>query len=338
VSFYVDNTLPLTYLDVFNGEVLGTNSSYSVIRTQVHSVIPSGAFELTYGNTSITMPYDASPFTFQSMLQAIDDSILVDVSRGGSAFSGYRWTVTFTTPVGDLPIMRINASSVIGDKVVGISGVVTTLRNGSSTSLFFSPIPVWMTEVTLASSTSYATKSNVEVYVKTTAGTKLKAVCDGTGDSDSTFTGRFKGSETSCAYAMTVGATALVTNYTLAAVDADTTRVEIFGRNFSMLYAAERAPTVTVTIAGVDCNVTQHTDEHISCLVLSIPWGSYFPVVALEGFGDALITVPTPLKFKQSIYSISPLEGSFAGGQIVRIHGRGLRSDANVTLDGVNDP
>ena len=111
VSFYVDNTLPLTLLDVFNGEVSGmtfvwgsktlritpgpcvnyfflnlpckgTNSSYSVVRTQIHSVIPTGSFELTYSDstlapTKIQMPFDANPDAFQSKLQALRSSILV---------------------------------------------------------------------------------------------------------------------------------------------------------------------------------------------------------------------------------------------------------------------
>ena len=51
----------------------------------------------------------------------------MDVSRGGSAYSGYKWTVTFTGPVADIPTMGINASTIVGDTVSGSSGIVSSV-------------------------------------------------------------------------------------------------------------------------------------------------------------------------------------------------------------------
>ena len=259
------------------------------------------------------------------------------MSRFGHIYEGYTWLVTFITPRGDIAPMAVNTSSI---ERVASAGWVTTMEEGSEESLFFRPIPTWMTEVPLDWATDGDLSSSLELYVTLNSGDKLKAVCDGSESSYSLLPGMFKGDERTCSFDYAVEATAIVGNFSMQGIDASTTRVYISGSRFLSISSSVVASNVTtigrvsVAIAGQACNITVLEDEFISCDVESVPWGSYAPVVHIDGYGDALLATNATLRFKQTIYSIYPDEGSFAGGQIVTITGRGFRLDATVTVGG----
>ncbi len=164
----------------------------------------------------------------------------------------------------------------------------------------------------------FVTILTVEVFVNTASGDILKAVSDGSGDSDKSFQGIFKGAEVASNFTYTAAKTAIVSNYTLSYVDFATTRVEIFGNYFAM---SNDFDDVSVVIANHPCNITDIKSTFIECLVTSVPWGSYQPTVHIKNFGDALISTNKTLNFKQSVYDIQPKTGSFAGGQILTITG-----------------
>ena len=223
--------------------------------------------------------------------------------------SSYTWSITFVTPRGWIPLLRLYTDTVVGDNV---TAQVTKIQNGSDTSLMFDPIPAWLTEIPLQSMESHQDMSNVEVYVRGDTGDVLKSVCDNSGNAVNNEMGMIKGTETSCAFRYEANITAIISNFTMQEID---------GPN--KIYLA-------VTVASQNCNVTTFKNEYISCIVGSVTWGYHAPSVLISGYGYAVLATPRRLFFAQSVYSIYPAIGSFAGGQIVTIEGRGLRSNASI--------
>ncbi len=90
-------------------------------------------------------------------------TLQVDVSRSGSQYSGFTWTVTFATPRGVVPALAVNASMVVGDSV---RASVVKAVNGSADTLWFNPIPAYLTQVPLSFAVSNNQKlSNGECVV-----------------------------------------------------------------------------------------------------------------------------------------------------------------------------
>jgi hypothetical protein len=257
----------------------------------------------------------------------------VEVSRTGWSLTGYTWTITFVTPRNDLPMLALDPINLGGPNVTNV--VVSSLFNGSSSSLFFEPIPSWMTEVPLSWVATEDIRSNVEVYRKTASGDELKAVCDSTGEKPSGLWGLFKGDEMSCSYSYSESATPIITNYSIVSyVDRSTSEISITGSKF--LIGSPAGPTaakVKVFIANQICNVTFLVDDYIVCRVSNVPWGLHRVSVNIEGYGEAISTTPSQLFFKEALYSISPLAGSVTGGQILTIEGRGFRNDHSLSWD-----
>ena len=236
-------------------------------------------------------------------------------------------------PRGYIPLLQMNGSTVVGDNV---KTFVKHVQNGSDTSLMFDPIPAWITEVPLKSLATDQDLSNLEVYVRADSGDVLKAVCDNSGTAAYKELGMVKGIETSCAYKYEANVSAIVSNFTMSELDADFTLIEIYGSNFQL--AGPNPAYVTVTVATHNCNITVLTSHQISCVVGSVTWGYHAPSVSIKGYGSAVIATDKLLYFAQSVYSISPSVGSFAGGQIVTIEGRGLRPNATIRFDGIAEP
>eukprot|EP01040_Poterioochromonas_malhamensis_P001800 gene1800-1926_t len=331
VQFNVDNSQPLPLLGVFVGDTVGSNVTFGVTRTQLHSPLPSGNLKMTLNVQNqlqqFSMPISADSNQFRSNVAKALPAVQVDVRRTGSFYTGYSWIVTFIRPRGLIPTMTLNTSLVTGPQV---NGSVATLQNGSDSMFWFNSIPVWMTEVPLDVATQQTVRSNAEVYVKTDGGEYLKAVCDGSSDLTPSIS-FIKGNESTCAYSFSSAASAIISGSSLFTVDAETTGVQINGNYFDL--AGTELSKLGVTIAGHSCNVSSFNTTHILCFVKSVPWGQYYPVVNLAGFGNVVISsTASPLSFKQSIYSISPQIGSFSGGQLVTIHGRGFRENATITF------
>lgn len=242
-------------------------------------------------------------------------------------------------------------------QVPGITANVIKAENGSTSALFYRYIPTYMTEVPLAwalgaTATTPAAPgpaSGVEVYVASPSGDVLKALCDGAPTTNSPILGMFKGSEHTCMYHYATNATAVVSAFTQQTSDiTGVSSIEILGSNFlrpsrngNFSDPVESAipqgfAHINVTIAGAPCNLTEVTDKAIYCTALDTPWGEHIPSVYISGYGVALIATNDTLFFSQAIHSITPSAGSLAGGQVVTIRGRGFRSTAVVTLDGVD--
>lgn len=260
----------------------------------------------------------------------------MDVSRSGSTYRNYQWTVTFTNPRGLIPTLRVNTTTIIGENA---TATVVKIQNGSESELWFDAIPAWMTEAPLSVATGGNVSSNVEVYVKTIAGDTVKASCDLKIDNSEyeDYAYRFlNSSEDSCEYVYSSASTPLIRGYKKTIINNLETTIEIFGNYFlpTTNYTARR---VTTTIGGVNCNITMINTTYIACNAYAIPWGGYYPQVLVPGYGLALILTTEQLRFEQEIDSISPVRGSFAGGQILTISGRGFRSNATIMLQRSDD-
>ena len=250
----------------------------------------------------------------------------VEVARSGGYYTGYTWTLTFITPRGSVPTLSINTSTVIGQKV---NGTVVKVQDGSNDILWFQNIPAYLTEVPLDIATKRSVRSNAEIYVRSYSGEFLKAVCDGARDSH-VATSFIEGNETTCQYSFSTSASAVISGMGLFKVDQETTGVQIHGNYFDL--AGPLSYFIQVTIAGHPCNVSSLNSTFILCYVQSVPWGKYTPVVDISGYGRAVLATNQVLSFKQSVYSISPRSGSFAGGQILTLQGRGFRPNATITI------
>ena len=226
-----------------------------------------------------------------------------------------------------MPRMTIDMKSISGEAAYGY---VQERRQGSVRALWFEPMPAWMTEVPVGwAAPGHA--SNAEVYLQTNNGDVLKAVCDGSGEQGAGFYGMASGSEQDCSFVYAVNSTPVVTNYTMAYLGKQVGRVRINGHGFAL---GGTNNTVLVKIAGQLCTVVEKTDTWIACNISSVPWG-YYPVsVNVVGYGEALRAINKTLYFNQLIYSISPSSGSFAGGQLITIVGRGFRNTASVKIGG----
>ncbi|RYG70223.1 hypothetical protein EON64_00770, partial [archaeon] len=261
----------------------------------------------------------------------------MDVRRSGGAYTGYSWTVIFNAPRDDLEAVHMNATNVVA---VNVTSKVTTMENGSNSTLWFMPIPAWMTEVPVSTATRRRTRGNVEVFVKTQQGDVLKAVVDN-GQGSTTAdpaAGYFSGDEMTAAFEYSSAATAIVSSFRKHTIDAVTTGIEVFGSSFvrnSVMPGSEGLlAKVTVQLGRQDCNVTFMNATYVACTVRSVPWGPHTPEMQIEGYGKALLSTTSTLFFKQYIYSISPSVGSVAGGQILTIEGRGFRWNATITVGG----
>jgi hypothetical protein len=333
-----------------------------VNRVQLHTPIPKGYISLSFENKNDTsdaafassnllqqpqvIGFDASPNEMEQVLEKLsgDELFTVQVTRNyGSQYQSNVWTITFITPRGDIPSLVVDASMLTPASVAaGVNATVVTRQNGSESTLWFNPIPAWFTEVPLSWATGNSVTTNVEVYVtspstSTVAGATgdvMKAVCDASGQLDVTgFAGWAKGNESSCAFYYSSNATAAIYNQSVTYLgENDTSLIEIRGSGF---FKASSSAGITVTIAGEICNVTLANDTSINCVIESVPWGSHQVQVYIPGHGYALHLSEDLLVFDMTVYSVSSLTGSFAGGQILTVKGRGFRPNTTITLEGV---
>jgi len=333
VQFEVDSFSEMTLLQTFPTDLVGAFAEIkNTYRLQVHSRKPSDFFRVHIplagvGNLKADIPWDASLSTVESLLEETFD-VNVEVSISGYYLSGYTWRVTFEQPLGDVPEMQME-SWTVGQ--VNSTAEVITLRNGTEAELYFEPAPVWMFEVPLRWATGGDVRSNVEVYSTVGAGDVLKAVCAGPGEAAEVgFWGSVRGSEDQCAFDYSPASTPLVTASEIVRfVDHQTVEVKVTGRN---LFIAGENGTVVARVAGQRCNISSLSDEEMLCTVSSVPYGDYAVSVDVEGFGEALVRAGAELTFRQKVYSVTPVDGSLVGGQVLHITGRGFHSDANVTM------
>ena len=307
---------------------LGFNVTTATNRDQLHSIIPDGNFLLQWQFQNrlydANIGFNANEDSFRNAFQIDKEKEFnVEVIRNGGLYTGYSWVVIFNNPRGEVPLMSINTTGIIGDDV---KGSVRKVQNGTEKDFWFGAIPPWMTEVPLSYATRGKSLSNVEVYLQA-EGEVLKATCDGDNLVTDPMYSYLQGDETACGFRYASTATPLISDYRLFEIDAERTGIEIIGN-----YLGNNSLLTTVNIAGHDCNISYIDMTYISCIVSSVPWGNHAPSVYVEDKGYALNLATHLLKFKQSIYEITPKRGSLAGGQIIRILGRGFRPTAQVTF------
>uniref|UniRef100_H2YQB4 Polycystic kidney and hepatic disease 1 (autosomal recessive)-like 1 n=1 Tax=Ciona savignyi TaxID=51511 RepID=H2YQB4_CIOSA len=85
-----------------------------------------------------------------------------------------------------------------------------------------------------------------------------------------------------------------------------------------------------VTLGGVLCNVTAVTDTQIDCTLGSRHGGTAPIKVNIAGKGDA--TVTATFKYTFGVLAVSPIQGSYGGGQQMTISGQGFSPQSIVKV------
>ena len=122
-----DGEAPVTAYRVEWDTSSGAREVQRVALTSQDNVM-QGTFKLSFkGQTSVPLQWDASASEIQNALSNLNTIGLVQVSPRDSLQNA--WSVTFTTNVGDLPLMSINTEGIVG---TGVVGTVTTVVHGSA--------------------------------------------------------------------------------------------------------------------------------------------------------------------------------------------------------------
>ena len=85
--------------------------------------------------------------------------------------------------------------------------------------------------------------------------------------------------------------------------------------------------TPTITVGGADCsNVTVDSETSMSCTKPNGPVGTHTPVVEFPEYGYVVYDtgVTNTIEYTLAISSISPAQGSVAGGTVITIVGTGF--------------
>ncbi|XP_078699976.1 fibrocystin-L-like [Branchiostoma floridae x Branchiostoma belcheri] len=151
---------------------------------------------------------------------------------------------------------------------------------------------------------------------QTTNGLRVDSVCDPTNE------------DAGCQYAYRGSQTPRVSTVSPSTSSGSVTEFTIRG----ILFGSSKED-ITVTFGGTtSCAVRSVTDGTITCTAEHIPVGNQPVRVHVAGRGNAASTaLVTSLAV---ISSISPSEGSLAGGTTLTITGNGFGSDTNVTIGG----
>ena len=91
---------------------------------QVHLSATSavdGTFRLSFrGQSTGALPYDATEERVQLALEALQTVGRVQVARTGPVSNGYMWEVTFLQNTGDLPLLTVDKSGLVGKKTLAV--------------------------------------------------------------------------------------------------------------------------------------------------------------------------------------------------------------------------
>ncbi|XP_035685638.1 fibrocystin-L-like [Branchiostoma floridae] len=149
-----------------------------------------------------------------------------------------------------------------------------------------------------------------------TSGHHVDSVCDPTDE------------DRGCKYAYRSSQTPRVSTITPSTSSGSVTEFTIRG----ILFGTSKED-ITVTFGETtSCAVTSVTDGVIVCSAEHIPVGEQTVGVHVAGRGNAASS--TLVSSQAVINSMSPTEGSLAGGTTLTITGNGFGSDTNVTVDG----
>ena len=242
--------------------------------------------------------------------------------------TAFHITIEYRVPRGvDVPQLRIHNADLIhpypseNRGVVAVSAV--TLVQGSATDLFYDPIPDYMFEVDTADIPNAVVTVN-DVVAECAAGRDfLNFYVD-----NYTFGGAYSAAsyqDNNCSYQYFEGATPVVLNSTSDHADGVTLEpggvVTIAGTGFRQHPGTE----VQVSIGGVDCTVTSHTDAEIQCLAQETKTGVYHPTVIASDVGQARVHPwARPVYYPLVIAAVEPLGGGVRGGNVMAVTGTGL--------------
>ena len=111
-----DNGLPVTKYKI---EWDGTGGVSEVQQISLASnAAMDGTFRLSFrGQSTGALPYDADEARLTAALESLQTVGTVQVSRVGPVSNGYIWEVTFLQNVGDLPLMTVDKSGLVGTGV-----------------------------------------------------------------------------------------------------------------------------------------------------------------------------------------------------------------------------
>lgn len=328
LTFISNNPANNALIQVLDLSLNGTHKSIAVTRTYSHSILPGGTFNMYVNGVMVpSIPIGVSAFSLRLLINSESEvnDVLVEGPFGVSR-TGYSWIIRFNRPIGDLPMIELDTSNVIG---YGFQAQVFSLLNGSRGSLFFDSIPVWMTEIPLVWATDGGTSSAVEVFQDVTGGNVMKAVCDGSGVTQSGFQGLAKGNESTCGFTYLVRSTPIVSSFKMNTTFKDQLpvyNISLLGSGFLL---GGSVSAIYVSVAGSSCNVTEASDSLISCIAYSVVVGSYYPQVYISGVGlAAVLPNSDALSFSVGVLNITPSSGSLAGGEVVQVRGFGFNITA----------
>ena len=337
VTFETDSPGNKTLLQVFDSSLNGgANLTTSVIRTQAHTPVPTGTFDLHINGIDVdSIPISVTAAGLSLMINAFSDALNVAVTSsaglGQCSYTGCQFLITFHAPRSDVSLM-VDAANAFGQnlQLTAVSKV-----QGDTGALFFDPIPLWLTEIPLRWATDNITGSVVEIFhmVSSEGGDMLKAVCDGSGDGVPGLLGFAKGNETSCSFNYLVGSSPSLVSASMTAIMVNNTPTYFVTLTGSGFLKAGSPGSINVSVHQQTCNVTSANDTVIVCTLQAVAWGSYIPEVRISGIGLAVPFCYTPLNFTQGVTGLSPTSGGLAGGQMLTLNGFGFHDAPTILIN-----
>lgn len=340
VEFLEDRAF-MTGLGIIDFSLKGPNQFKKVSLFRPHTPIPSGTFQLVIdGDISSPINYDASSTALELAIKSMNPGKFnVEVFSVGFAMNSRTWTITFITPAGNLDLLQLDTSGIINSD--GMKSLTRDIRNGTTSTLMFDPIPPFMVATPVAWATGNETNSFVEVIKRSNVKRSVlkdsvKSVCAAPTEKSGDVIDRVlnNGDENNCAFSFSTASSAIVTSQEMTYINDYDVGIVVYGRDFDISdYTSLNQKVLTVRVGPKPCNISSFSATRIECTVTQVPWGDYDVDVYLEGFGYAVILAPVKLTFTQEITSVSEAFGSFLGGQRLVLEGRGFRSyDAQVLI------
>ncbi|XP_018426208.1 PREDICTED: fibrocystin-L [Nanorana parkeri] len=267
-------------------------------RTQTASPPVGGTFSIVgYENEVTGLPADIAQYDLKYALESIPEIGQVTVSARSGNCRGYSWQIKFLTATGYQPILQINDSTITGvnAKMYGVKVI-----DGG---LFRQHLLGDLVR------TPHKTPQ-VEVYIN---GIPSQCVED-------------------CGYTWNVGGTPKI-NSVSSVWNGDDEVLIIDGTGFSGSTANDNT---SVTIGNITCPILNVTAKEIRCLVQKASAGT-FPITIYIAEVGLAVSSGDNVTFTHglSVSSITPSEGSLAGGTPVTILGSGFGGDSAVEVGGI---
>ncbi|KAM5157489.1 fibrocystin-L [Mantella aurantiaca] len=294
---FAENIQPSTDSAIYQASTWTPGTVIRINRTQTASPPIGGTFSiLAYGKEVTDLPVDIAPLGLKYAIETIPEIGQVTVSGRYGDCRGYTWQITSVTATGYQPVLQINDSTVTGlnAAMYGIKVVDGGLFRQHLLGDFVR--------------TPHKTPQ-VEVYIN-----GIPSKCNG-----------------NCGYTWNVGGTPEITSSSTV-WNGDDEILIINGTGFS---GSTDKDNTSVTIGNISCPILNITTNNIRCLVQKASAGT-FPVrvyiaeVGLAAYSGGDLTFTHEL----SVTSITPPEGSLAGGTPVTILGRAFGNDSAVEIGG----